>query len=93
MCFTVLYVVHNGSQVLEYTVVHTVQAADTSLLFECTMLHSKPGAQTAGSTLVCTLLDFTLYKTTPRLEHTVVHTVQAADTSLLFKCTMLHSKP
>ena len=23
-------------------VVHSVQAADTSLLFECTMLHSKP---------------------------------------------------
>ena len=33
----------------EYTVVHTVQAADTSLLFEYTMLHSKPGAQTGCS--------------------------------------------
>ena len=42
MYFTVLFVVRNGSQVLEYTVVHSVQAADTSLLFECTMLHSKP---------------------------------------------------
>ena len=40
--FTVLYVVRNGSYVLEYTVVHTVQAADPSLLFECTILHSKP---------------------------------------------------
>ena len=27
---------------IEYTVVHTVQSADTSLLFECTILHSQP---------------------------------------------------
>ena len=45
---------------------HTVQAADTSLLFECTMLHSKPGAQTSCRTLVCTILYFTSYTTTPR---------------------------
>ena len=50
MYFTVLFVVHNGSYVLEYTVVHSVQAADTSLLFECTMLHSKPRAQTDNVT-------------------------------------------
>ena len=42
MYFTVLLVVRNGFYRIEYTIVHSVQAADTSLLFECTILHSKP---------------------------------------------------